>query len=67
MGVGEVVGCGGSAFTAWDEQSMVVSCRFIAGVSYRDFPLPFVSSFLYLNLFPLLLLYASMKGTLNPL
>lgn len=30
-------------------------------------PPPFVSSFVFLNLFPLLLLYASTKGTLNPL
>lgn len=45
---------------------MVVSCRFIAGASCHDLSLPFVSSFVFLNLFPLLLLYASTKGTLNP-
>lgn len=44
-----------------------MSCRFIAGVSCHDLPPPFVSSFVFLNLFPLLLLYASTKGTLNPL
>lgn len=43
-----------------------MSRRFIAGVSCHDLSLPFVSSFVFLNLFPLLLLYASTKGTLNP-
>lgn len=43
-----------------------MSCRFIAGASCHDLSLPFVSSFVFLNLFPLLLLYASTKGTLNP-
>lgn len=44
----------------------MVSCQFTAGVSCHDLSLPFVSSFVFLNSFPLLLLYASTKGTLNP-